>query len=102
MFNFETFPKAMTLLFQISTSAGWNGVLTALMNDKPPGCDPTLKPHPDCGNSVVAVCYLVSYLIITFLVVVNMYIAVILENFSQATQDVQTGLTQVRGILLII
>jgi len=31
--------------------------------------------------------------VITFLVVVNMYIAVILENFSQATADVQTGLT---------
>ena len=31
---------------------------------------------------------------ISFLVVINMYIAVILENFSQATEDVQQGLTQ--------
>lgn len=30
----------------------------------------------------------------TYLVVINMYIAVILENFSQATEDVQQGLTQ--------
>src|SRR2546426_356365 len=29
-----------------------------------------------------------------FLVIINMYIAVILENFSQATEDVQQGLTQ--------
>lgn len=29
------------------------------------------------------------------MVIINMYIAVILENFSQATEDVQQGLTQV-------
>ena len=33
--------------------------------------------------------FLVTYLVISFLVVINMYIAVILENFSQATEDVQ-------------
>ena len=37
--------------------------------------------------------YLVSYLIISFLVIINMYIAVILENYSQAKEDVQEGLT---------
>lgn len=42
----------------------------------------------------MAVAYLVTYLIISFLVIINMYIAVILENFSQATEDVQRGLTQ--------
>ena len=31
----------------------------------------------------MAILFLVTYLIITFLVVINMYIAVILENFSQ-------------------
>ncbi|ESO12727.1 hypothetical protein HELRODRAFT_126308, partial [Helobdella robusta] len=48
----------------------------------------------DCGSSGEAVLYLVTYLVISFLVVINMYIAVILENFSQATEDVQQGLTQ--------
>ena len=42
----------------------------------------------------MAIAYLVTYLIISFLVIINMYIAVILENFSQATEDVQRGLTQ--------
>ena len=88
MFNFETVPAGMALLFQISTSAGWNGVLAALMVESEPLC----TPHPkdpgkpsDCGNAAVAVPFLVSYLIITFLVIVNMYIAVILENFSQVS-----------------
>ncbi|KAK2168409.1 hypothetical protein LSH36_17g12061, partial [Paralvinella palmiformis] len=97
MFNFETFGRSMILLFQISTSAGWDGVLAGLMNDAAPGCDKTPTPysqHGDCGNSGMAILYLVTYLVISFLVVINMYIAVILENFSQATEDVQQGLTQ--------
>lgn len=69
----------------MSTSAGWDGVLAGMMID-PPDCDdtPTLvKPNGNCGNAGMAILYLVTYLIITFLVVINMYIAVILENFSQ-------------------
>lgn len=97
MFNFETFFNSMIILFQICTSAGWDSVLAGLMNDTPPDCDdkPSDKsPSGDCGNSALGMMFLVTYLVITFLVVINMYIAVILENFSQATEDVQQGLTQ--------
>ena len=52
------------------------------------------RPNGDCGNKGMAILYLVSYLVITFLVIINMYIAVILENFSEATVDVRQGLTQ--------
>lgn len=46
-----------------------------------------------CGNTTVGTAFLLSYLVINFLIVINMYIAVILENYSQATEDVQEGLT---------
>lgn len=42
---------------------------------------------------MVAIAYLLTYLVISFLIVINMYIAVILENYSQATEDVTEGLT---------
>ncbi|CAM4752984.1 unnamed protein product [Rotaria magnacalcarata] len=96
LFNFETFPNSIIVLFQMCTTAGWSGVLQALTNDRPPDCDPTIKSpshRGDCGNVAIAIPFLVSYLIISSLVVVNMYIAVILENFSQAQEDVQQGLT---------
>lgn len=92
MFNFETFANSMICLFQITTSAGWDGLLAPILNSKPPDCDPK-KVHPgssvegDCGNPSVGIFYFVSYIIISFLVVVNMYIAVILENFSVATEE---------------
>jgi hypothetical protein len=70
--------------------------LKALSNEQIPYCDPT-KNNPfslakgDCGSSLVAILFLISYLIISFLVVINMYIAVILENFSQAREEVKHG-----------
>ncbi|CAF2903870.1 unnamed protein product [Rotaria sp. Silwood2] len=97
LFNFETFPNSMIVLFQMCTTAGWSGVYQALTNDQPPDCNPTLKTPShkgDCGDTAIATPFLVSYVIITSLVVVNMYIAVILENFSQAQEDVQQGLTE--------
>ena len=41
---------------------------------------------------MVAIAYLLTYLVISFLIVINMYIAVILENYSQATEDVTVTL----------
>ncbi|XP_053203618.1 sodium channel protein para-like isoform X3 [Panonychus citri] len=89
-FNFGTFFRSFILLFQMCTSAGWDGVLAAIMDETK--CDKDGEVS-DCGSKKVAIAYLVTYLIISFLVIVNMYIAVILENYSQATEDVQEGLT---------
>uniref|UniRef100_A0A8C3CWJ7 Sodium channel protein n=1 Tax=Cairina moschata TaxID=8855 RepID=A0A8C3CWJ7_CAIMO len=92
MFNFETFGNSMICLFQITTSAGWDTLLAPILNSGEPDCDPE-KPHPgssvkgDCGNPSVGIFFFVSYIIISFLVVVNMYIAVILENFGVATEE---------------
>lgn len=98
LFNFENIFQSMITLFPLCTSAGWSSILKALTNDHAPDCDPTLSTlsqvsSGNCSNSSIAIPYLVSYLVISFLVVVNMYIAVILENFSQAREEVQQGLT---------
>ncbi|XP_060888420.1 sodium channel, voltage-gated, type I like, alpha b [Labrus mixtus] len=92
MFNFETFGNSMICLFQITTSGGWDGLLAPILNKREPDCDSQME-HPgnnykgNCGNPSVAVFFFVSYIIICFLIVVNMYIAVILENFSVATEE---------------
>ncbi|KAE8581035.1 hypothetical protein XENTR_v10024643 [Xenopus tropicalis] len=92
MFNFETFGNSMICLFQITTSAGWDLLLEPILNSGEPDCDPNAE-HPgslfkgDCGNPSVGIFFFVSYIIISFLIVVNMYIAVILENFSVATEE---------------
>lgn len=37
----------------------------------------------DCGSYITGTLYLIMYLVLTFLIIINMYIAVILENYSQ-------------------
>ncbi|XP_043365639.1 sodium channel protein type 5 subunit alpha-like isoform X3 [Dermochelys coriacea] len=91
MFNFQTFANSMLCLFQITTSAGWDGLLNPILNTGPPYCDPNLKnangSKGDCGSPAVGILFFVTYVIISFLIVVNMYIAIILENFSVATEE---------------
>uniref|UniRef100_A0A3P9I943 Sodium channel protein n=1 Tax=Oryzias latipes TaxID=8090 RepID=A0A3P9I943_ORYLA len=92
LFNFETFGNSMICLFQITTSGGWDTLLDPILNSNETDCDRN-KEHPgsntkgDCGNPPVGIAFFVSYIIISFLIVVNMYIAVILENFNVATEE---------------
>ncbi|XP_043851194.1 sodium channel protein type 9 subunit alpha-like [Dromiciops gliroides] len=92
MFNFETFSNSILCLFQITTFAGWNGLLEPILNTGAPDCDPQ-KIHPgssvkgDCGNPSLGILYFVSYIIISFLVLVNMFVVVILEICSVLTEE---------------
>ncbi|XP_060794414.1 sodium channel, voltage gated, type VIII, alpha subunit a isoform X5 [Neoarius graeffei] len=91
MYNFETFGNSMIILFMITTSAGWDGLLAPILN-YPPDCDinkenPGTLVKGDCGNPSVGIFFFVMYIIVSFLIVVNMYIAIILENFSVATEE---------------
>uniref|UniRef100_A0A3B4F9R1 Sodium channel protein n=1 Tax=Pundamilia nyererei TaxID=303518 RepID=A0A3B4F9R1_9CICH len=92
LFNFETFANSMICLFQITTSAGWDTLLYPILNKNEDDCNPKME-NPgsnfkgNCGNPTLGITFFVSYIIISFLIVVNMYIAVILENFGVATEE---------------
>uniref|UniRef100_A0A3P9BFX7 Sodium channel protein n=1 Tax=Maylandia zebra TaxID=106582 RepID=A0A3P9BFX7_9CICH len=92
LFNFETFANSMICLFQITTSGGWDTLLYPILNKNEDDCDPEME-NPgsnfkgNCGNPTLGITFFVSYIIICFLIVVNMYIAVILENFGVATEE---------------
>jgi len=99
--NFQTFVSSMCVLFRVATAAGWNGVLEGI-SIEPPFCDPN-KVIPgggggvtmgDCGHKVAAVIYLVTYMLFIVQFIVNMYIAVILENFNDAQNQEDVGITE--------
>ncbi|KAG8310966.1 Sodium channel protein 60E [Homalodisca vitripennis] len=95
MVNFTTFGRSMQLLFRLMTSAGWNDVLESLMI-QPPDCDPTFndQPNGNCGHPLLAITYFTSFIIISYMIVINMYIAIILENFNQAHQEEEIGIVE--------
>lgn len=76
------------------TSAGWAEALTAITSENDCDVGDSDKGNSgNCGNYMAGVAFMISYLVLSFLIIVNMYIAVILENYSQATEDVQEGIT---------
>ncbi|KAJ8337205.1 hypothetical protein SKAU_G00384250 [Synaphobranchus kaupii] len=99
MFNFETFGNSLICLFQITTSAGWDSLLSPMLNNPPEECNAGAtntgsSTRGNCGNPSVGIAFFVSYIIISFLIVVNMYIAIILENFSVATEESTEALSE--------
>lgn len=101
--NFQTFGSSLVLLFRLTTSAGWNDILDPLMISGTQ-CNSDYWTHPngtklkaprgDCGSSGIAVFFMVSFILIAFLIIINMYIAVILENFNQAHQQEEVGVIE--------
>ena len=66
------------------TSAGWAETFMAIANEE--DCDPPddeIGYPGNCGIYPAGVAYIVLYLVLAYLVIVNMYIAVILENYTQ-------------------
>lgn len=83
------------------TAAGWNDVLNALVVEEPMCNTDSYRKlacgredEPECVSRMVSVAYFVSYIIITNLIVINMYIAIILENFVEANQDEEIGIVE--------
>ena len=92
MFNFKDFGGSMLILFRLLTSAGWNDVLESCMV-QPPDCDPNWEglDGGNCGDPTGAQVYFGIFTLVSFLILVNMYIAVILDNL--AMQQAKRGLT---------
>ncbi|XP_053454028.1 sodium channel protein type 7 subunit alpha isoform X2 [Nycticebus coucang] len=82
--NFETFVSSMLCLFQVTIFAGWDGMLKAIFKSEWSDCDPD-KINPgtqvrgDCGSPSVGIFYFVSYILLSWLIIVNMYIVVVME-----------------------
>jgi len=78
--NFESFGAACLLLFQCLTGDGWSEFMDDLLVDEERGCDPDAIPS-DCG-SPLAIPYFLSFMVIGVFVMLNLVVAVILENFT--------------------
>ena len=66
------------------TSAVWAEALVAITAEKECDSGNSEVGNPgDCGKYMAGVAFMIAYLVLSFLIIVNMYIAVILENYSQ-------------------
>lgn len=95
-FNFETFCSSFICMFLTSTTTGWDGLLIPIMTS-PPACDPAAQ-HPgsdvvgECSSPVLGVAFFISYLLLTFLLLIQLYITVAMEIIN--SQDTE-GLSDI-------
>uniref|UniRef100_A0A914VUV0 Ion transport domain-containing protein n=1 Tax=Plectus sambesii TaxID=2011161 RepID=A0A914VUV0_9BILA len=82
--NFRSALDALVVLFRIVTGEDWNEIMHDCMRS-PPNCiweEGVAYWQSDCGNYYGAIFYFCSfYLIITY-IVLNLLVAIIMENFS--------------------
>lgn len=80
--NFETFPRAMLLLFRAVTGENWNSIMYDCAVQEP-FCSNDLAID-NCGSRL-AYPFWVTFQIIVFFVLVNLFVAIILESFAEIT-----------------
>uniref|UniRef100_A0A7N8Y2I5 Voltage-dependent L-type calcium channel subunit alpha n=1 Tax=Mastacembelus armatus TaxID=205130 RepID=A0A7N8Y2I5_9TELE len=86
--NFQTFPQAVLMLFRCATGEAWQEVMMASMYGKK--CDPKSDFQPGeeytCGSNF-AVFYFLSFYCLCAFLILNLFVAVIMDNFDYLTRD---------------
>ncbi|XP_037702191.1 voltage-dependent L-type calcium channel subunit alpha-1C isoform X2 [Choloepus didactylus] len=88
--NFQTFPQAVLLLFRCATGEAWQDIMLACMPGKK--CAPESEPSNSmdgetfCGSSF-AVFYFISFYMLCAFLIINLFVAVIMDNFDYLTRD---------------
>ncbi|XP_026871796.2 calcium channel, voltage-dependent, L type, alpha 1S subunit, b [Electrophorus electricus] len=86
--NFQTFPQAILLLFRCSTGEAWQKLMLACMSGKL--CDPKSHYAPgeenSCGTNF-AVFYFLSFNMLCSFLIINLFAAIIMDNFDYLTHD---------------
>ena len=72
--NFGSFGVALVTLFKAATGENWQNIMAACYEEK----------------TWLAIPYFVTFIILTTFLMVNLFIAVIMDNFEYLTQDVST------------
>uniref|UniRef100_A0A8C5BJC2 Voltage-dependent L-type calcium channel subunit alpha-1C n=1 Tax=Gadus morhua TaxID=8049 RepID=A0A8C5BJC2_GADMO len=88
--NFQTFPQAVLLLFRCATGEAWQEIML--------DCEPVQSCEKgstngnssltveDCGSHF-AIFYFVSFYMLCAFLIINLFVAVIMDNFDYLTRD---------------
>uniref|UniRef100_A0A669QQE8 Voltage-dependent L-type calcium channel subunit alpha n=1 Tax=Phasianus colchicus TaxID=9054 RepID=A0A669QQE8_PHACC len=86
--NFQTFPQAVLLLFRCATGEAWQEILLDCSYGK--RCDPESDyaegEEYTCGTGF-AYFYFISFYMLCAFLIINLFVAVIMDNFDYLTRD---------------
>ncbi|KFW85831.1 Voltage-dependent L-type calcium channel subunit alpha-1S, partial [Manacus vitellinus] len=86
--NFQTFPQAVLLLFRCATGEAWQEILLDCSYGR--RCDPESEyaegEEYTCGTGF-AYFYFISFYMLCAFLIINLFVAVIMDNFDYLTRD---------------
>ncbi|KAF6205927.1 hypothetical protein GE061_020103 [Apolygus lucorum] len=82
--NFRNFIQGLMLLFRCATGENWPSIMLSCVKNRP--CDPRNKVGNECGSSL-AYAYFVSFIFFCSFLMLNLFVAVIMDNFDYLTRD---------------
>uniref|UniRef100_A0A671YWB7 Voltage-dependent L-type calcium channel subunit alpha n=1 Tax=Sparus aurata TaxID=8175 RepID=A0A671YWB7_SPAAU len=87
--NFQTFPQAVLLLFRCATGEAWQEIMLACTLNQPcekGSTNENSSATEDCGSQF-AIIYFVSFYMLCAFLIINLFVAVIMDNFDYLTRD---------------
>ncbi|KAJ6654579.1 hypothetical protein lerEdw1_006732, partial [Lerista edwardsae] len=80
--NFQTFLQALMLLFRSATGEAWHEIMLSCLSNQ--ACENQNKN--ECGSDF-AYFYFVSFIFLCSFLMLNLFVAVIMDNFEYLTRD---------------
>ncbi|KAK3566413.1 hypothetical protein QTP86_032269, partial [Hemibagrus guttatus] len=86
--NFQTFPQAVLLLFRCATGEAWQEIMLACLPGKRCDAESDFEPGEEftCGSNF-AIVYFISFFMLCAFLIINLFVAVIMDNFDYLTRD---------------
>uniref|UniRef100_A0A8C7LIP0 Voltage-dependent L-type calcium channel subunit alpha n=1 Tax=Oncorhynchus kisutch TaxID=8019 RepID=A0A8C7LIP0_ONCKI len=86
--NFQTFPQAVLMLFRCATGEAWQEIMLACLPGKLCDLESDYNPGEEktCGSGF-AIIYFISFYMLCAFLIINLFVAVIMDNFDYLTRD---------------
>ncbi|XP_068196111.1 voltage-dependent R-type calcium channel subunit alpha-1E-like [Antennarius striatus] len=91
--NFKTFFGALMLLFRSATGESWQEIMLSCLSGQECEPDHSIVPlamstdHEGACGTDFAYCYFVSFIFFSSFLMLNLFVAVIMDNFEYLTRD---------------
>ncbi|XP_067640101.1 voltage-dependent calcium channel type A subunit alpha-1 isoform X21 [Eurosta solidaginis] len=83
--NFQSFSGGIMLLFRCATGEAWPNIMLACLKGRP--CDEEAEKGDETCGSTLAYAYFVSFIFFCSFLMLNLFVAVIMDNFDYLTRD---------------
>ncbi|CAK1546604.1 unnamed protein product [Leptosia nina] len=91
--HFQTFPQAILVLFRSATGEAWQDIMMGVSPSTKVKCDEDYTDEGEEGannescGSVLAFPYFISFYVLCSFLIINLFVAVIMDNFDYLTRD---------------